>query len=372
MVRKSHLFLYTSLNLLYNVLHKGTFTMAKTKTTKTSPMKNRKPKNAKSNMYVNVHRGKKSYKDKYKEETDKALKKFKRDMGKPEDYELTEQEWRVFFRTILIPMDKEREVKMIDMFRSDREELNKLLIMHNAKAGENLAEVYFKRYLKQCPTKWYDLEDFKQLANEGLAIAAKKFDLDYKNRFLTYATWWILNRVRKPYQDKGAMLTHTSLSSPASPNDDTNKTTLEEVLGPEMMNPRWKSPSGGVSSTSPAETLEHINSESSQEMFTAIKSTKLNSIDKLDKEQAHRMMEYLVSIVERNNNSYNNKQIFLYLFKKIFSRCSAMFVEETPRLNTYISEAAHSKAELLTRLNMDEDQYKVACERLTRGVYDGI
>ena len=139
-----------------------------------SPTKSRKPKNASSRMYVNVNRQKKGYKDKYKIETDKALKKFKADMGKPEDYELTEQEWRRFFRTILIPMDKEREEKMIDMFKSDRGELNNLLILHNAKAGENLAEVYFKKYLKNCPTKWYDLEDFKQLE-----LPEQVFDIRY-------------------------------------------------------------------------------------------------------------------------------------------------------------------------------------------------
>lgn len=335
------------------------------------PRKSRKPKNANSRMYVNVNRAKKGYRDKYKEETDKALKKFKLDMGKPEDYELTDAEWKQFFRTILIPMDKERETKMIDMFRTNREELNNLLIMHNAKAGENLAEVYFKKYQKNCPTKWYDLEDFKQLANEGLAIAAKKFDLNYKNRFLTYATWWILNRVRKPYQDKGAMLNHTSLSAPASLSED-NKTTLEEVLSPEMMNPGWESPSGGENAESPAEIMEHRNSETNHDLFSTIKSMKPNSIENLDKDKAHRMMDYLMSIVDKNANSYDNKQIFLYLFKRIFSRCSMMFTDETPRINSYISEAAPSKVELLRRLNMDEKQYELACKRLTRGGYDGI
>jgi DNA-directed RNA polymerase specialized sigma subunit len=344
--------------------------MGQTETKK--PMKSRKPKNANSRMYVNVNRAKKGYRDKYKEETDKALRQFKMDMGKPEDYELTESEWRRFFRTILIPMDKERETKMIDMFRSDRDELNHLLIMHNAKAGENLAEVYFKKYQKNCPTKWYDLDDFKQLANEGLAIAAKKFDLNYKNRFLTYATWWILNRVRKPYQDKGAMLNHTSLSAPASASDDMNKTTFEEVLSPEIMNPGWDSPSGGESSSTPAETLERLNSEENHNLFAAIKSLKPNSIENLDVDKVHRMMDYLMSIVEKNADSYDNKQIFLYLFKRIFSRCSTMFKDETQRINSYISEAAPSKVELLKRLNMDEKQYEVACQRLTRGGYDGI
>ena len=74
--------------------------MGQTETKK--PAKSRKPKNANSNAYVNINRGKKGYKDKYKIETDRALSKFKADLGKPDDYELTEQEWRQFFKTILM------------------------------------------------------------------------------------------------------------------------------------------------------------------------------------------------------------------------------------------------------------------------------
>ena len=334
--------------------------------------KSRKPKNANSNAYVNVNRGKKGYKDKYKIETDRALSKFKADLGKPDDYELTDQEWRQFFKTILIPMDKERETKMIDMFRSDRDELNNLLILHNAKAGENLAEVYFKRYQKSCPTKWYDLEDFKQLANEGLAIAAKKFDLNYKNRFLTYATWWILNRVRKPYQDKGAMVNHTSLNAPPKISGEDNSTSLEEILGPDNINPSWESPSGGESNSSGYDAMERRSSEESQNLFATLKSLKPNSQESLDLDGTRRMVDYLVSIVDRNEDSYDNKQIFLYLFKKIFNRCSSMFEDRSAKLSGYVAEAANSKAELLKRLNMDERQYEAKCRKLTRGGYDGI
>ena len=97
-----------------------------------------------------------------------------------------------------------------------------------------MAEVYFKKYQKESPNMWYDLDDFKQYALEGLAIAAKKFEPERGNRFLTFATWWMLNRVMKPYNDKGAMDTHVSLNAPAA-NDPENNTSLEEVLGPEML-----------------------------------------------------------------------------------------------------------------------------------------
>ena len=328
-------------------------------------------------MYVNVNRAKKTYRDKYKIETDKALKKFKADMGKSEDYELTDPEWMRFFTTILIPLDKERETKMIDMFRNDRPTLNNLLILHNAKAGENLAEVYFKKYQKNCPTKWYDLDDFKQLAAEGLAIAAKKFDLNYKNRFLTYATWWILNRVRKPYHEKGAMTFHTSLDAPSAAGDDLNTTTVEEVLSPDKLAAGWELPGASSEFGDPGEAMDKLNVDENHNLFQALKNLKgggniLDGGGGVDKNNAHRMMDYLMSIVEKNENSYNNKQIFLYLFKKTFIKYSALNPDSSGKISTYISEAAKSKADLLKRLNMNEHQYEALCGRLTRGGYDGV
>ena len=83
-----------------------------------------------------------------------------------------------------------------------------------------------------------------------------------------------------------------------------------------------------------------------------------------------------MSIVEQNEKSYDNKQIFLYLFKKVFNKCSTLIrdipSESRNKLTSYISEAAKSKTELLKRLNMDEKQYEATCERLTRGGYNGL
>ena len=341
--------------------------------------KSRKPAGASTtNSYVNVNRAKKGYKDKYKIETDKALRKFKADLGKPDEYELTDSEWRKFFTTIMIPLDKEREIKMIAMFKDDRKTLNDLLILHNTKAGDNLAEVYYKRYQKDCPTKWYDLDDFKQLASEGLTIAATKFDPNKNNRFLTYATWWILNKVRKPYYDKGAMGNYTSLNAPCSQADKENKTTLEEILGPDKMDQCWDALHRTDSNANPLDFLEHKGSEASHDLFAMLKTLKPNAIENIEKDKVGRMVAYLVSIVERNENSYNNKQIFLYLFKKIFNKYSNV-CQGTPngeqyakKLSGYVTEAAKSKVELLKRLNMDENQYEMACRNLTMGRYDGV
>ena len=331
----------------------------------------RKPKATTS--YININRGKKGYKDKYRKGVENAMKEFRQTLGKPEDYEFNQQEWKQFFKTFLIPLDKDSERKMIDLFIDNRPELNHLLILHNTKASENMAEVYYKKYQKESPNSWYDLDDFKQYALEGLAIAAGKFDPARGNRFLTFATWWMLNRVMKPYNDKGAMDPHVSINAPVNAKDPDNATSLEEVLGPEMLAGGWRYPGSDESSVNPIAAIERKNSEDSYNLYSDMKKVKLSSIDTMDKDKAKVMMDYLVSVVEKNENSYDNKQIFLYLFRKIFTKCYAMFPDPQSKVNSYLTEAPKSKAELLTRLNMDETQYQATMNKLTRGsTYDGL
>ena len=323
--------------------------------------------------YINVNRGKKGYRDKYRKGVENAMKEFRKTLGKPEDYEFNQQEWKQFFKTFLIPLDKDSERKMIDLFIDNRDELNHLLILHNTKASENMAEVYFKKYQKESPNSWYDLDDFKQYALEGLAIAAGKFEPERGNRFLTFATWWMLNRVMKPYNDKGAMDPHVSINAPVNAKDPDNSTTLEEVIGPDTLAAGWRYPGSDESSVNPIAAMEHKNSDENYALYSDMKKIKLSALESMDKNKAKAMMDYLVGVVEKNSNSYDNKQIFLYLFRKIFTKCYAMFPDPKSKVNTYLSEAPKSKAELLKRLNMDESQYLDTMRKLTRGsTYDGI
>ena len=340
------------------------------------PVKKRKVVPAKVS-YINVNRAAKGYRDKYLKEVKKAIKEFAKKIGKMDTGDdFTNEDWKQFFKTILIPLDKASEMHMIELFKDNRPELNQLLVLHNTKAGENLAEVYFKRYMKNSPTKWYDLEDFKQMANEGLVIAAERFDPSKGNKFITFATWWMLNKVRKPNGEKGAMENHASLNSPIVVNDPGNTTTLEEMITPDTVAPDWHSPSDGEAMEGGAEHMDREIVKTSQDIYNAMKMFNGNPIDNIEKDKARRMMGYLLSIVEQNENSYDNKQIFLYLFKKVFNKCSMMF-NDIPnecrhKLTAYVSEAAKSKTELLKRLNMNEKQYEMTCQKLTRGDYCGI
>lgn len=340
--------------------------------------------NKTASSYVNVNRAKASYKDKYKRDVEKALKKYRLELGKDENYALTNTEWMDFFKKILIPLDKDSEKRMIELFRGDRDELNRLLILHNTKASNNLAEVYFKKYEKTSPTKWYDIDDFRQMALEGLSIAAQRFNLDNGNRFITYATWWILNKVRKPYQEKGALVGHSSLDAAVAKDSDENPTTLEEILSPDMLANGWKC-SMMDENVNPAMIMERQNVDVNLSLCSAIKELKSmdiaegnEKVQAIDFRKTNEMMDYLTSIVDgkssgqKHTQSQTDRQIFLYLFKKIFSKCSAAMPSLSTKLTPYIEDAAKSKAELLRRINMDERQYEKTCQSLMKRNYNGI
>ena len=330
--------------------------------------------------YVNVNRALPNYREKYRKEVEEAICKYATKIGKASGEELTGAEWKNFFKTELIPLDKLHEQQMIELFKDDREELNKLLILHNTKASDNIAEVYYKRYQKNSPTQWHDLEDFKQMALEGLSIAANRFDPSLGNKFITFATWWILNKVRRTYQEKGALLNYTSLNAFASPNDDDNQSTLEEILDPDKIAPGWTPPGFEEANINPIAAMEKEIVDENMNLYSTLKDLKEDAakgfVDK-DKDKTKKMMNYLMGIVDKNSESYGNKQILLYIFKKVFDSCAMIYgsddkSSESKRLNAYISEAPKSKSELLRRLNMNEKQYQDICKRLTRGGYSGL
>lgn len=101
-------------------------------------------------------------------------------------------------------MTKEEEQKLIAEWRHDRDELNKRLCMHNIRMVFNCAKKYV--------SKTNDFDNLIQEGLRGLAIAAKRFDIDRGIKFVTYATPWILKYIRATFYEKGYRVTSRSCS----------------------------------------------------------------------------------------------------------------------------------------------------------------
>ena len=327
--------------------------------------------------YVNVHRSKQGYKGKYQRGVADALNEYMQKIGKKEGEELTNSEWKTFFKTVLIPLDMDSERRMIELFKDNRDELNELLVLHNTKASDNIAEVFFKQYVQERPNQWHDLEDFKQMALEGLVIAAQKFNPDkFKNKFITYATWWLRNRVLKPKGEKGVKCFHVSLDKPiGKPDSDGNPSTMEDIITTDMITPSARTMMYDENHTNPAEMIEAKKANDEYDFCNMLRKIKGKNIFSLDADKVKGMVGYLLGIVADNEDSEKNKQILIYMFSKIFKKSLVLYPEngaEYKQLNGYINESAKSKKELMSRLDITETQYDEACSDLMKRSYDGI
>lgn len=343
------------------------------------PSKRHAKPGASAKSYVNVHRTTTSYRDKYKKDVDKAVAEYSTRLGKSKD-EFTNDEWRQFYKTVLIPLDKNSERQMIDLFIGNRDELNQLLILHNTKASDNIAEVAYKKYEKNTPTKWHDLEDFRQMALEGLSIAAQRFDIDSGNKFITYATWWMLNKVLHPSSEKGAKNRYSYLDAPvrgsASAMEGEDATSLGDIFGSATISPDYDASMMDNDGKNPTSILNSRNIEENINLISEIKRIPQEMIGKsIDGNKAVNLTKYLMSVVEDNSDSTSNRQIFLYIFKKIFSKCSSFFKDgsqERETLKSYVNDAAETKVDLLKRIGMDEKTYKHVCDGLMKRCYNGL
>lgn len=86
-------------------------------------------------------------------------------------------------------LTKDEELKLAKRISEGDNEAKQELIASNLR----LVIKYIKRFYQ----KGIAPEDLLQEGNLGLCIAAEKFDYSKGFRFSTYATWWILQRIRK-------------------------------------------------------------------------------------------------------------------------------------------------------------------------------
>lgn len=101
-------------------------------------------------------------------------------------------------------LTKKQERELIEKHRNNRDELNKLLFMHNIRAVFNIAKHYV--------SKTKDFDGLVQDGMVGLAEAARRFDLNKDIKFVTYATFWIRKYILQNFYGKQVEVEMRSMS----------------------------------------------------------------------------------------------------------------------------------------------------------------
>lgn len=106
-------------------------------------------------------------------------------------------------------LSKRAERALIDMYRNDRQKLNRLLFYHNIRLVMNLA----KKYIFTFPSP----ADLLMNGAQGLMEATKRFDINKGTKFNTYATSWVFKYILMVFYSK-------------SPVTGVNQTSLNDMI----------------------------------------------------------------------------------------------------------------------------------------------
>src|SRR5574344_1848527 len=101
-------------------------------------------------------------------------------------------------------LNKKQEREMIKKYKNNRDELNRLLFMHNIKIVFDQAKKY--------KSKTNDFDNLVQDGMLGLAEAAKRFDPKKNIKFRTYATLWVRKWILANFYGKQVELDKHSIS----------------------------------------------------------------------------------------------------------------------------------------------------------------
>lgn len=169
-------------------------------------------------------------------------------------------------------LNKEQEREMINLYRHDRDKLNKLLFMHNIRIVFSQAKKYMSK-----------VNDFDTLVQDGmlgLAEAARRFDLDRDVKFCTYCMPWVRKYLLLHFYGKQIELDKltTSLNAPspmAEPGDTSSDASFENFIS-SYIDPSYAQPKtieSEISSIEQEEICEDLYAKVEQD-------TSLSAVDK--------------------------------------------------------------------------------------------
>lgn len=101
-------------------------------------------------------------------------------------------------------LDKASERKMIEKYKKDRSQLNRLLFCHNIRIVLNLARKYVQKV--ESPA------DLLMNGAQGLMIATERFDINKGTKFNTYATVWVFKYIQMLFYSRSPITGVNQLS----------------------------------------------------------------------------------------------------------------------------------------------------------------
>lgn len=121
-------------------------------------------------------------------------------------------------------LSRKEEQELIKQYKNDRDKLNHLLIMHNLRLVFNIAKKY--------KSKTNDFDGLVQSGFNGLAEAAKRFDITKNIKFVTYAFIWVRKYVLASFYEKNVEIDKASisLSTMSSSNAKDGNSELEDFV----------------------------------------------------------------------------------------------------------------------------------------------
>lgn len=129
----------------------------------------------------------------------KATPKYSKQAGDPSTKKFPQDYYNVLksFQSIANKyplLNKKEERELIEKYKDNRDELNKMLFNHNIRIVMNIS----RKYLQQAQNP----ADLLMNGAKGLMIAADKFDIDRGIKFNTYATNWVFKYVIAMFYSK--------------------------------------------------------------------------------------------------------------------------------------------------------------------------
>ncbi len=129
------------------------------------------------------------------------------------------------------PLSSEEEQQLWQQMQQGSQRARARLIESNMRYAVSVA----KRYLPSGAA----LEDLILAGCEGLTLAADKFDGSLGFRFLSFATWYVENEIRKTAYDY-LKHNHASLDEAVDADDESGATRVDFLPSDRNLSPDWE------------------------------------------------------------------------------------------------------------------------------------